>query len=640
MRKISVGTDRGNVRREWHQRATHFVASTGVRAVLLPTVVVAAILLSAAVPASADSTAGRAASALSAPSALSASTDLSAPSTRAVAEEYPLANPGFEGDYSSQTECPNITGEVASGWSDNTCWDSSAPGIRYARDTLAPHTGSSAQQITLETGSRAQFGQPLNSPLQRGSKYTVSYWMRADSPIFVTTYLRDSGAPYIGYAGKITKLTSTWTKYSFDGFVEQPVISLFFAVDTPGSFSIDDVSITSTAVTAPTLRPPTRAVPRNYFGVHLNYLETPWPAVADRVGSVRMWDTDRRSDGSGTGGQWANVNPAQGVYDWTGLDSRVATARANRADIVYTLGGRTPQWASGQPEAFSPYGPGQCAEPATSEIWEGWVRDIATRYKGKIRLWEIWNEPDISGFFCGTPDQLIDLAARATAVLRDVDPRNRVLSPGFSGYSGPGYLDYFLRNGGLSTFDILSYHFYVQTPELNLGTRMQNIRAVIDSAGARSKPLWNTEQGWLEGVATPVSQETGAAYIGRAYLLNWSAGMRRYYYYFWDTNGFLPLIEDDGTTLTPSGVAYREVAGWMTGRAVTSVTTDAAGTYTVTLREPSGATSRVLWNPDSPVRTDIPSAWGATERLDLAGGRSSLDGATSIDVGESPVLLR
>ncbi|WP_309619863.1 carbohydrate binding domain-containing protein [Salinibacterium sp.] len=565
----------------------------------------------------------------------------SSEAARAVAgTPYPLANPGFEGDYLSQSECLNITGDVASGWTDNTCWDTLAPKVRYERDSAAPHSGAAAQKITLESGARAQFAQYLGAPLQPGAKYTVSFWVRADSPIFVTSYLRDSGPPYTGYAGKTAKLNTTWTQYSFESFVEQPTISLFFTASTPGSFSVDDVSITSTPSTAPSLKPPTRAVPRSYFGVHLNYLETPWPSVSGRVGSVRMWDTDRRSDGTGTGSQWADVNTTAGSYDWSGLDARVATARSNRADIVYTLGGRTPQWASGQPNAFSPYGPGQCAQPATMATWETWVRDVATRYKGKITLWELWNEPDLTDFYCGTPDQLIELASRASTILREVDPKNRVLSPGFSGFAGPSYLDYFLRNGGLPTFDILSYHFYAQTPELNLGTRLQNLRAVISGAGAGNKPLWNTEQGWIDLVATPVSQSTGAAYIGRAYLLNWSAGAGRFYYYFWDNNSFLPLIEDDGTTLTESGVAYREVAGWMIGRVVTSVTTDASGTYTLTLRAPSGATSHVLWNPVSTVQAVIPSSWKATERLDLAGGRTSVAGAATIEVGESPVLLR
>ncbi len=565
--------------------------------------------------------------------------DSGAPSA-ALATHYPVANPGFEGDYVAPSECANITGEVAPGWNDNTCWDTSAPGIRYERDATAPHSGEAAQKISLESGARVQFGQSLSVPLQPGTKYTVRYWLRATAATYITTYLRDSGPPYVGYTSKIAKAGPDWTEYTFDGFVEQPTISLFFAIGAAGSFSIDDVSITSTPQPAPALTPPTRSVPRSYFGVHLNYLETPWPAVADRVGSVRVWDADRRSDGTGTGSQWADVNQTQGTYDWSGLDARVALARANKADIVYTLGGRTPRWASGRPDAVSPYGSGQCAEPATDAIWETWIRDIATRYKGRIRLWEIWNEPDLSSFYCGTPDRLIDLAGRAAVILREVDPKNRILSPGFSGFEGPGYLDYFLRNGGLSTFDILSYHFYAETPELNLGTRLRNIRAVVSAAGARGKPLWNTEQGWIPGGSSPVTQPTGAAYIARASLIDWSAGSSRFYYYYWDNNAFLPLIEDDGVTLTPSGVAYREVAGWMIGHRVTSITTDTSGTYTVTLRASSGAISRAVWNPDASVRVSIPAGWAATEKLDLAGASSPLAGATTIEVGGSPVLIR
>lgn len=41
---------------------------------------------------------------------------------------------------------------------------------------------------------------------------------------------------------------------------------------------------------------------------------------------------------------------------------------------------------------------------------DDWVRSIGTRYQGKIKLWEIVNEPDIVDFYCGSPDRLISLA--------------------------------------------------------------------------------------------------------------------------------------------------------------------------------------------------------------------------------------
>jgi hypothetical protein len=69
----------------------------------------------------------------------------------AVAAPQPLviANPGFEGNYAPVSECANITGEVAAGCTDNTCWDATQPLINYTRDGANPHGGAAAQKITL-----------------------------------------------------------------------------------------------------------------------------------------------------------------------------------------------------------------------------------------------------------------------------------------------------------------------------------------------------------------------------------------------------------------------------------------------------------------------------------------------------------
>ena len=332
------------------------------------------------------------------------------------------------------SECANISGEVANNWGDNTCWDTNRPVIKYARDAVNPHSGATAQKITLVSGGRVQFAQFFAQPLQANKRYTVSFWMRAQSSMFVTVWLRQSSPPYAGYMSKLIKLTATWARYDFDGLTDATDGVLLIVAEKPGTFWIDDVAIQTESITTLNPLPPTTSVPRSYFGMHFNRLDTPWPRVNETIGAVRIWDAGDNRNKSGVGSQWSEINPVAGTFNWTGLDARVATALAHNADVVYTLGGRTPQWASLQPDATSPYGPGQCAEPKTDQLWQDWVRTIATRYKGKIKFWEVWNEPDIPDFYCGSPDKLIDFARQAYGILKQVDPTNRVLTPGFSGF--------------------------------------------------------------------------------------------------------------------------------------------------------------------------------------------------------------
>jgi Glycosyl hydrolase catalytic core len=429
--------------------------------------------------------------------------------------------------------------------------------------------------------------------------------------------------------------------YAFEGVVSGGDAVMLVIANEPGTFWVDDAVIDAGAIVPLWGAPPADAIPASYFGMHFNQLDTPWPQVGSAIGSVRIWDAGGRADGGGTGAQWPSVNPAPGRYDWSGLDARVEAARSRGADIVYTLGGVTPRWASSKPDAFSPYGPGQCAVPSSDAIWKDWVKAVVARYRGAIRYWEVWNEPDLSLFYCGTPEQLVRLARLTREAAREVDPQAVILSPGMSGYSGTGLLDQFLSNGGAEQVDTIAFHFYSDKPE-DAALRTLNVRRLMERTGQAGKPLWNTEQGWIdtEGMAARYSAEVGAAYVARALLVNWALGHKRFYLYTWDNRfQLIDMTQTDRRTLTSAGVAFREVAGWMTGRVMELMERDSAGNFVVTLRDPAGARQRVLWNPDATVAFSPPASWSVNQQSDVAGKASSLVGVGSLQVGASPVLL-
>lgn len=554
-----------------------------------------------------------------------------------------LVNGGFEGAPAGVSGCANVTGQVAQGWDDNTCWDSSAPVIAYALDRVNPHSGLSSQRISLIQGHRVQFVQWMGRPVTSGTGYEGRLWLRGLTTEYVTVSLRQQGPPYRVLLSKLIRLTPDWREHVFGGVTSADAVVLVIVAEQPVTFWVDDASFGP--ATLPLINAlPSESVQRSYFGMHFNYLDTPWPAVGGAVGAVRIWDAGTRSDFSGTGAQWSEINPARGVYDWSGLDARVTSAQAHGADVLMTLGGRTPRWASARPDETSetagggsPYGPGEAAEPANMQDWRDWVRAVATRYKGRIRLWEIWNEPQYRYYYTGRPHQLIDLWREAHAVLKSIDPGNRVLTP-----SGDlPYLEYMLGNGALPYADIINTHFYAQTPEQVSDVDGQNLQQMLRRVGAQGRPLWNSEAGWLDLSNPPVmlTQQQGVAYVARAYLLNWITGATRFYWYTWDNrNNQFAMREADGVTLTPAGRAYAEVARWMTGATVRAFITDGAGNRHVTLQRPDGSLSHAVWNPAGVTSFPVPATWNIARVRDLAGGVHGMSG-TAVDVGPVPLLL-
>lgn len=562
-----------------------------------------------------------------------------------------LLNPDFEGTYHTPEECPTrITGALAEGWDDNSCGDGNSV-IIYAADSTNAHHGLAAQRIQVVQGE-ARLVQFLATPtFQADQQYSVTIWLRAARPMYVELQLRQTNYPYTAYASKLVNLSSTWTQFTLRGVTESTAGMFIIYASSPGTFWVDDASLSGNP--APNWTPPISTIPRGYFGMHLHASDTPWPAVGNAIGAIRLWGADGKQGEADPwmAAHWARINTAAGVYNWEALDAHVARAQANNADVLLTLA-LTPRWASARPDEPAPGFPsllGSYAEPAHIADWQAWVQAVATRYQGKIRYWEIWNEPDLHfGFYTGTPQQLKELACTAYTILKQVDPANQVLTPS----AFPAYLDYYLSIGGGDCADIISTHFYIDVfddvdpavsrPE-KWAYQIPNLRLLLAQYGLQDKPLWNTEAGWLflDDTHAPLSQTLGAGYLARAYLLNWAYGATRYYYYAWDEGATLkfPLVTADGQTLTPTGTAYREIANWLTGARMTARTINPDGVWAITITRPDGTPGYILWHPEQSVSFAIPAQWQVQQQRDLLGKVTSLTGVTRVAVSVQPLLL-
>ncbi len=131
------------------------------------------------------------------------------------------------------------------------------------------------------------------------------------------------------------------------------------------------------------------------------------------------------------GPEWQNIQPAPDQWKWEVMDDMVATAAQQGMELEALLAYGT-KWAAPldkqrSPDAFE----WQRAAPDLA-AWRKFVSTFAERYKGRIRLWEPWNEPDLEGFWRGSTDQYIELVRATIEELRKVSPDNIVMSGGFA----------------------------------------------------------------------------------------------------------------------------------------------------------------------------------------------------------------
>lgn len=384
------------------------------------------------------------------------------------------------------------------------------------------------------------------------------------------------------------------------------------------------------------------AVPATMFGLHMHYADTTtiWPTTP--FGTWRLWDAYVA---------WPWLEPTKGSWRFEKLDRYISLAEANNVEVLLPLA-FTPTWASARPQETIPYGvAGSPAEPASIEDWKNYVRTVATRYKGRIHYYEIWNEPNLAQFYTGTVPEMIKLVAAAHLIIKEVDPSAMVISPSATGNNnGVDWLEQFLSQGGANVIDIIGYHFYVtpNAPE-TMVELVSKVKRAMSTNNVAAKPLWNTETGWsiannlttvtATGTFSKILSDTEAsAYVARSFILSWASGVERLYWYGWD-NKQMGLVEADGKTIKTSATAYSQIFSWLNGGKVVSCGKNNLGIWIAQINRADSTQNWAVWTTEGTKVINIPMEWNAKQSRDLSGNLADISSATTISVGISPTLI-
>lgn len=390
----------------------------------------------------------------------------------------------------------------------------------------------------------------------------------------------------------------------------------------------------------------TRAIPSEYFGLHIHRAErndgtnpqTSWPR--EPFGSWRLWDAAV---------SWPALEPERGKWDFSVLDGYVALAERNHVEILLPLG-LSPPWAAARPLEASAYRPGYASEPRDTSDWRTYVRTVALRYRGRIRAYEIWNEPNLSRFYSGTTERIIELTRIAHQELKAIDGSIVLVSPSATGRRGVAWLGEFIDQGGARWCDVIGFHAYVgqqEEPEA-MARLIEEVRRRIDRNGLYLLPLWNTETGWQiinlssSGVTfapNALDEETAAAFVGRSMLLGWIAGADRFYWYAWD-NAKMGLVLTDGQTETPAARAFGTISRWLTGAVIEKYECNRAGLHRVTVKLMDGRKGLAVWAEGTRKASfRVPPGYRMCRDLNDRMTPVSTTGETPISIGAEMFLL-
>src|SRR5262249_7883340 len=166
---------------------------------------------------------------------------------------------------------------------------------------------------------------------------------------------------------------------------------------------------------------------------------------------------------------------------------------------------------------------------------------------------------------------------------------------------------------------------------------IQRVREALASNGLANKPLWNTETGWLPP-ANFESDELGAAFLARAFILSWAAGIQRFYWYAWDNQTTAIITyKESARTVTQAGSAYKIMQQWLVGAKMQSCTSPSDHTWTCQL-DLSGKKEWIVWNTQGNQKFDLPRSWKAASATQLLQVSRPINGL-SVEIGPVPVLF-
>ena len=136
------------------------------------------------------------------------------------------------------------------------------------------------------------------------------------------------------------------------------------------------------------------------------------------------------------------------------------------------------------------------------DCWKEYIQTVVSRYKDRIRYWEIWNEENIDQFWFSEPSgaDYAKVLVTAGRVIHGIDPNLKVIYGGTSGIP-LAYIEESFKAGACEGFDAMCIHPYREglaslDAEDNFLQGIESVRSLMERYGVGDRPIWITEMGW------------------------------------------------------------------------------------------------------------------------------------------------
>jgi hypothetical protein len=315
---------------------------------------------------------------------------------------------------------------------------------------------------------------------------------------------------------------------------------------------------------------PGTPVPRGFVGVNIDGpVLTPEGGVAmpDQFGLMRSSGAQSIRVIFGWSAaqpyaSWANVPAGQqggfvsgagGIPTSFAATDQIVSLAAARGMSVLPIVMNTPSW-----DALPRSGAG-LPRPRDDGLYGKYLTTLIGRYgprgsfwrqypglpRRPIRNWEIWNEPDIVGFWPTQPfaRSYVALLSAAHSAIRRADPGGRVVLAGVPNFSWQVLKSIYRVRGARRLFEVVDVHPYTKRPA-GVIEILRRVRVSMMRGGDSGKPIIAAETGWPSSLqqtphrfdfeTTPAGQARNLRALLPLLAANRKAlGLIGFYWYTW-----------------------------------------------------------------------------------------------------------
>jgi len=192
---------------------------------------------------------------------------------------------------------------------------------------------------------------------------------------------------------------------------------------------------------------------------------------------------------------WARTEKTRGQYDFGWLDEVVDGLLKIGIQPWFNLGYGNPLYTPKADATAVGWVP--VFDEAAMDGWKKFTAKTAEHFKGRVRHYEIWNEPNITSFWKpGKADAVAytKLVAQTAPLIRERVPGAVIIGGAFAGVPH----DYFktcLENGLAKLVDKIAYHPYRPIPEQGYDEDVRKLRQALKEHDAKHVALWQGECG-------------------------------------------------------------------------------------------------------------------------------------------------